>query len=99
MMQYGILFGYYYVILRKTVITNQGYIKQGPAVLLNYFCQLFVYTFFVYSVIQVCRYNCPDPVCPEDTATAPAVNVQASITAQPAYGGDSLSNSIPSKLN
>merc|ERR1719510_1456809 len=47
-------------------------------------------------VIQVCRYNCPDPVCPEDTASAPAVNVQASITAQPAYGGDSLSNSIPS---
>ena len=65
----------------------------------NFICQLIVYIFFVYSVIQVCRYNCPDPVCPEDTASAPAVNVQASITAQPAYGGDSLSNSIPSKLN
>ena len=59
----------------------------------------FLFTSLIYSVIQVCRYNCPDPVCPEDTATAPAVNVQASITAQPAYGGDSLSNSIPSKLN
>ena len=58
-----------------------------------------MFTSLIYSVIQVCRYNCPDPVCPEDTATAPAVNVQASITAQPAYGGDSLSNSIPSKLN
>ena len=59
---------------------------------------LFTFFVFVYSVIQVCRYNCPDPVCPEDTASAPAVNVQASIATQPAYGGDSLSNSIPSKL-
>ena len=93
-MQYEILSGYYYVILRITVIEVRLR-ERGPAVLFVNF----LFTFFVYSVIQVCRYNCPDPVCPEDTATAPAVNVQASITAQPAYGGDSLSNSIPSKLN
>ena len=48
-------------------------------------------------VIQVCRFNCPDPVCPDDPAqaSAPSFNVQASVTAAPAFGGD-LSGSGPS---
>ena len=47
-------------------------------------------------VIQVCRFNCPDPVCPDDPAqaSAPSFNVQASVTAAPAFGGD-LSGSGP----
>ena len=37
-------------------------------------------------VIQVCRYNCPDPVCPEDNAVSAGLNVQASVTTAPAFG-------------
>ena len=41
-------------------------------------------------VIQVCRYNCPEPVCPEDnpSSSTSSQNLpsQATITVAPAFG-------------
>ncbi len=38
-------------------------------------------------VIQVCRYNCPDPVCPEDAVPSSGqIASQATITVAPVFG-------------
>ena len=42
-------------------------------------------------VIQVCRYNCPDPVCPDEgTAASLPTGVQASVTVAPAFSSAGL---------
>ena len=49
-------------------------------------------------VIQVCRYNCPDPVCPEDGQASLPTGVQASVTVAPAFGGASVGPSGSGQL-
>ena len=42
-------------------------------------------------VIQVCRYNCPEPVCPDEgTQASLPTGVQASVTVAPAFSSNSV---------
>lgn len=43
-------------------------------------------------VIQVCRYNCPEPVCPDEGTGGASLptGVQASVTASPAFSSNSV---------